>query len=59
LLGQLNQREATVLRMRFGLDDAAPMALTDIGRRLGLTRQRVQQLASRALNKLRRGMRAG
>jgi RNA polymerase primary sigma factor len=54
LLAQLNAREASVLRMRYGLDDEEPMALTDIGKRLGLTRQRVQQLASRALGKLRR-----
>ena len=60
LLGQLNPREAHVLRLRFGLGGEGPLALTDIGRRLGLTRQRVQQLASRALGKLRRRLlRAG
>jgi RNA polymerase primary sigma factor len=59
LLDRLNQREAAVLRMRYGLNDEEPITLSEIGKRLGLTRQRVQQLAHRALTKLRKRMRAG
>jgi RNA polymerase primary sigma factor len=59
LLGKMDQREATVLRMRFGLDDEEPKTLKEIGERLGLTRERVRQIESEALNKLSESMRAG
>lgn len=52
LLGQLDPRDATVLRMRFGLNDAEPLTLKDIGERLGLTRERVRQIERDALKKL-------
>ena len=52
LLDQMDQREATVLRMRFGLDDEEPKTLKEIGERLGLTRERVRQIESEALSKL-------
>ena len=44
LLGKLDEREARVLRLRFGLDDEEPMTLKEIGERLGLTRERVRQI---------------
>jgi RNA polymerase primary sigma factor len=51
-IGQLEDREATVIRMRFGLEPYAPMTLREIGENLGLTRERVRQLESLALAKL-------
>jgi RNA polymerase primary sigma factor len=52
LLDKMDQREATVLRMRFGLDDEQPNTLQEIGERLGLTRERVRQIETEALHKL-------
>ena len=46
---------ATVLRLRFGLDNAEPRTLDQIGSDLGITRERVRQLEARALGELRRG----
>jgi RNA polymerase primary sigma factor len=51
-LGSLEDREATVIRMRFGLDCYNPMTLREVGENLGLTRERVRQLESQALQKL-------
>jgi RNA polymerase primary sigma factor len=53
LLGQLEEREALVLRLRFGLDDQQPKTLQAIGQHLGVTRERARQLEVQALNKLR------
>jgi RNA polymerase primary sigma factor len=52
LLDKMDKREATVLRMRFGLDDEQPKTLKEIGECLGLTRERVRQIESEALAKL-------
>ena len=51
-MGSLEDREATVIRMRFGLDCYNPMTLREVGENLGLTRERVRQLESQALQKL-------
>jgi RNA polymerase primary sigma factor len=53
LLDKIDEREATILRLRFGLDDQQPMTLKDIGAKIGLTRERVRQLEREALKKLR------
>ncbi|QEL18398.1 sigma-70 family RNA polymerase sigma factor [Limnoglobus roseus] len=52
LLGRLDQREAMVLRLRYGIGGAEPMTLKDIGAHLGLTRERVRQIESAALAQL-------
>jgi RNA polymerase primary sigma factor len=52
LLGKMEEREATVLRLRFGLDGEDPYTLEEIGNRLGLTRERVRQIENSALAKL-------
>jgi len=52
LLGRLSEREANVLRLRFGLVDGEQHTLEDIGRRYGITREAVRQAEARALRKL-------
>jgi RNA polymerase primary sigma factor len=52
LLEKMDKREATVLKMRFGIDGEEPKTLKEIGESLGLTRERVRQIESEALAKL-------
>jgi RNA polymerase primary sigma factor len=52
LLDEIEPREAEVLRLRFGLNGAEPLTLKQIGKQLGLTRERVRQLQKNALAQL-------
>jgi RNA polymerase primary sigma factor len=56
MLDTMEPREATILRMRFGLDDAEPRTLKEIGESMGLTRERVRQIENEALKKLAKGI---
>jgi RNA polymerase primary sigma factor len=52
-LDELSPAEKNVLRLRFGLDDDTPRTLSDIGQRMGLSRERIRQVEAKALQKLR------
>ncbi|NBU31418.1 MAG: RNA polymerase sigma factor, partial [Actinobacteria bacterium] len=53
LLHNLPEREAGVIRMRFGLDDGQIHTLDDIGKRYNVTRERIRQIESKTMSKLR------
>ena len=53
LFDNITEREATILRLRYGLGEREPMTLKEIGVEIGLTRERVRQLEREALRKLR------
>jgi RNA polymerase primary sigma factor len=52
-LGVLDERECRVLTMRYGIGGNPPRTLSDVGTELGITRERVRQIETRALGKLR------
>jgi RNA polymerase primary sigma factor len=52
-LEELSERERTVISMRYGIEDGQPHTLDEIGRRIGVTRERVRQIEGEALRKLR------
>ena len=58
VLASLEVREQEVIRLRYGLDDGVPRTLDQIGRRFGLSRERVRQIEREVMSKLRDGERA-
>ena len=58
MVGDLEEKERDVIRMRFGLDGEEPRTLQEIGEALGLSRERIRQIESKAKEKLRRSREA-
>ena len=54
LIPKLDAREAAILRLRFGLDGSTEQTLEEIGKKFGVTRERIRQLQNETLEKLRR-----
>jgi RNA polymerase primary sigma factor len=52
LLSAIDEREARILRMRYGLENGDPMTLKEIGEKVNLSRERVRQIENDALKKL-------
>lgn len=53
VLQALSDREAKVLKMRFGLEGQRPMTLEEVGKKFGVTRERIRQIEAKALRKLK------
>lgn len=58
VLDTLSQREKEVMMMRFGIEDDKPHTLEEIGQHLGVTRERIRQIETKALRKLRNPIRS-
>ena len=58
VLGQLNDREQEVIRLRFGLDDGQMRTLEEVGKEFGVTRERIRQIEAKTLAKLRHPIRS-
>jgi RNA polymerase primary sigma factor len=58
MVSGLDEKEREVIRMRFGFDGEEPMTLQEIGEAMGLSRERIRQIESRAKEKLRRSREA-
>jgi DNA-directed RNA polymerase sigma subunit (sigma70/sigma32) len=58
VLSELDDKERDVISMRFGLDGEEPRTLQEIGENLGLSRERIRQIESKAKEKLRRNHKA-
>lgn len=58
VLADLSDREAEVVKLRFGLIDGRPRTLEEVGREFGVTRERIRQIESKTLAKLRHPLRS-
>jgi RNA polymerase primary sigma factor len=58
-LGDLTERERKVVRLRFGLEDGEMRTLEEVGKEFGVTRERIRQIESKTLAKLRHPMHSG
>ncbi|MEZ5378874.1 MAG: RNA polymerase sigma factor RpoD [Acidimicrobiales bacterium] len=58
VLSDLSEREADVVRLRFGLVDGRPRTLEEVGKEFGVTRERIRQIESKTLAKLRHPLRS-
>ena len=58
VLSTLSEREANILRLRFGLDGNVPMTLEEVGKEYGITKERVRQIEIKALQKMRNPVRS-
>lgn len=56
MIDNLDQREASIIKLRFGLDGDSPLTLEEVGQKFGITRERVRQLQNIALSRMRRSM---
>ncbi|WP_327306278.1 sigma-70 family RNA polymerase sigma factor [Streptomyces sp. NBC_01298] len=54
LLGKLDQRTASIIKMRYGIDDGRERTLTEVGKQHGLTRERIRQIEKHALLELKK-----
>jgi RNA polymerase primary sigma factor len=59
ILESLPFREARILRLRFGLENGRFYTLEEVGRKFGLTRERIRQIETKALRRLRHPRRSG
>jgi len=57
LIGELTDRECGVIKLRFGFDDGVPKTLEEVGEVFNVTRERIRQIESKALEKLRHPLR--
>ena len=58
VLSELTERESHIVKLRFGFDDGVPKTLEDVGKLYNVTRERIRQIESKALEKLRHPLRS-
>jgi RNA polymerase primary sigma factor len=58
VMKELSEREAEVVKLRFGIDDGQPRTLEEVGREFGVTRERIRQIENKTLAKLRHPLRS-